>query len=360
MDAVKSLHEIGFLHRDIKPSNFCLRWGNPTEICLLDFGLVRQYVNGGPDGHLRSPRSSAGFRGTVRYASVNAHKYQELGRHDDLWSMYYMLVEMVSGQLPWHRNNQKDAVRDMKLKENNFNLGLVGGLPQSIAMYWSTHLSSLNYYATPNYFELRKVIDDWIVARNISWEEPYDWQLSIPAGITRIESATVLSSAQQMRRSGAQPGIGGMAARQFIPNAKRSTAGHYESTGVMRRLDKRAYGSSSDLKRAGSEGDLAAAVAGRSTAAIADDALTNQNKTQVPGCVTMASENQLMEKDDWRSGNADADEGSAKVDGKDKLMMGSYLDLVAIGGSGDGGADSNDRQFRDTANPPAGKSITGD
>lgn len=28
---------------------------------------------------------------------------QEMGRHDDLWSLFYMLVEFVNGQLPWRR-----------------------------------------------------------------------------------------------------------------------------------------------------------------------------------------------------------------------------------------------------------------
>lgn len=94
----------------------------------------------------------AGFRGTVRYASVNAHKnkvhiynllcyfsihpvfntlsdyiltffgvhiicfciiltglliLQEMGRHDDLWSLFYMLVEFLVGQLPWRKIKDK-------------------------------------------------------------------------------------------------------------------------------------------------------------------------------------------------------------------------------------------------------------
>lgn len=89
------------------------------------------------------PRTVAGFRGTVRYASVNAHKnkvsaapassltrldldssgsadderhqklqmsyvfFQEMGRHDDLWSLFYMLVEFAVGQLPWRKIKDK-------------------------------------------------------------------------------------------------------------------------------------------------------------------------------------------------------------------------------------------------------------
>jgi tau tubulin kinase len=39
---------------------------------MLDFGLARQYTNS--NGEVRTPRAAAGFRGTVRYASLNAHK----------------------------------------------------------------------------------------------------------------------------------------------------------------------------------------------------------------------------------------------------------------------------------------------
>ncbi|CAF4947274.1 unnamed protein product, partial [Rotaria socialis] len=59
------------------------------------------------EGGVRAARPQAGFRGTVRYASVNAHKNKEMGRHDDLWSLFYMLIEFVTGQLPWRRIKDK-------------------------------------------------------------------------------------------------------------------------------------------------------------------------------------------------------------------------------------------------------------
>lgn len=35
---------------------------------------------------------------------------QEMGRHDDLWSLFYMLVEFVNGQLPWRKIKDKEQV----------------------------------------------------------------------------------------------------------------------------------------------------------------------------------------------------------------------------------------------------------
>jgi tau tubulin kinase len=38
---------------------------------------------------------------------VTAHKNREMGRHDDIWSLFYMLVEFLQGSLPWRRIKDK-------------------------------------------------------------------------------------------------------------------------------------------------------------------------------------------------------------------------------------------------------------
>ena len=39
---------------------------------------------------------------------------QEMGRHDDLWSLFYMLVEFVNGQLPWRKIKDKEQASKMQ------------------------------------------------------------------------------------------------------------------------------------------------------------------------------------------------------------------------------------------------------
>lgn len=93
------------MHRDVKPGNFAMgRNGLATRMVhLLDFGLSREYVSrNGDKVAIRQPRKKTFFRGTPRYCSIDAHLTKEQGRHDDLWSMIYMLVEM-RGTLPWDR-----------------------------------------------------------------------------------------------------------------------------------------------------------------------------------------------------------------------------------------------------------------
>lgn len=51
------------------------------KVFMLDFGLARQYTT--PNGEVRPPRTAAGFRGTVRYASMNAHKNKVIYIHGE-------------------------------------------------------------------------------------------------------------------------------------------------------------------------------------------------------------------------------------------------------------------------------------
>ncbi|XP_013367896.1 PREDICTED: tau-tubulin kinase 2 [Chinchilla lanigera] len=173
LESIESIHSVGFLHRDIKPSNFAMgRFPSTCRKCyMLDFGLARQFTNS--CGDVRPPRAVAGFRGTVRYASVNAHRNREMGRHDDLWSLFYMLVEFVVGQLPWRKIKDKEQVGS--IKERYDHRLMLKHLPPEFSIFLD-HISSLDYFTKPDYQLLTSVFDNSIKTFGVIESDPFDWE----------------------------------------------------------------------------------------------------------------------------------------------------------------------------------------
>ncbi|TKS86940.1 Tau-tubulin kinase 2 [Collichthys lucidus] len=210
LEAIESIHSVGFLHRDIKPSNFAMgRFPSTCRTCyMLDFGLARQFTNSSQE--VRPPRPVAGFRGTVRYASVNAHKNKEMGRHDDLWSLFYMLVEFLVGQLPWRKIKDKEHVG--KLKETYDHRLMLKHLPAEFGVFLE-HISSLDYYTKPDYQLLMSVFDNSMKTYNVVENDPYDWERTGTDGTLTI-SATATTPQHHTRLT---PAHMGMANASLIP-----------------------------------------------------------------------------------------------------------------------------------------------
>ncbi|SPP89012.1 blast:Tau-tubulin kinase 2 [Drosophila guanche] len=186
LKAIESIHSVGFLHRDIKPSNFSVGRlpYNCRRVYMLDFGLARQYTTG--TGEVRCPRAAAGFRGTVRYASINAHRNREMGRHDDLWSLFYMLVEFVNGQLPWRKIKDKEQVGLTKEKYDH--RILLKHLPSDLKQFLE-HIQSLTYADRPDYAMLIGLFERCMKRRGVKEADPYDWEKLDTSSIGNINSS---------------------------------------------------------------------------------------------------------------------------------------------------------------------------
>lgn len=181
--SIEAIHKVGFLHRDIKPSNFAMgrHLYNCRQVYMLDYGLARQYIVASgasttdPDKfEVRPPRTAAGFRGTVRYASLNAHKNKEMGRHDDLWSLLYMLVEFINGSLPWRKIKDKEQVGQMK--ERYDHKLLLKHLPPDFKQFLE-HIQTLTYYDMPNYELLASIFKKCVKRKGIKESDLFDWEI---------------------------------------------------------------------------------------------------------------------------------------------------------------------------------------
>lgn len=198
LTSIRAIHEVGFLHRDIKPSNFAM--GRSPETCrtvyMLDYGLARQYTNS--SGGVRTPRTAAGFRGTVRYASINAHKSREMGRHDDLWSWFYMVVEFVQGGLPWRKLKDKEQVGNLKEKYDH--KSFLKYLPSEFAdiLY---HIQQLDYFDEPDYDHLSERLENILSRKRILQTDPLDWEKSSTSITESLSNTTINGQASVQKDS---------------------------------------------------------------------------------------------------------------------------------------------------------------
>ena len=96
---IQYMHERHFIHRDIKPDNFLVgSKKNQNIIHIIDFGLSKKYRDPKTKEHI----PYAGDRelvGTARYVSINTHLGVEQSRRDDLESIKYILVYIMTRSL---------------------------------------------------------------------------------------------------------------------------------------------------------------------------------------------------------------------------------------------------------------------
>jgi serine/threonine protein kinase len=70
LTCIENVHSKGYIHRDIKPSNFVI-CPNEKKVYIIDFGLAKLHLN--KLGQPNPERKNADFRGTIAFASMNAH-----------------------------------------------------------------------------------------------------------------------------------------------------------------------------------------------------------------------------------------------------------------------------------------------
>ncbi|NXK48526.1 TTBK2 kinase, partial [Chauna torquata] len=94
---------------------------------------------------------------------------------DDLWSLFYMLVEFVVGQLPWRKIKDKEQVGS--IKERYEHRLMLKHLPQEFNIFLD-HISYLDYFTKPDYQLLMSVFDNSMKTFGVIESDPFDWEKS--------------------------------------------------------------------------------------------------------------------------------------------------------------------------------------
>ena len=220
LEAIKGMHDVGLIHRDIKPSNFAMGLGDKSSVCvMIDFGLSKKFRSS--NGEIRPARDSPGFRGTARYASVNAHLEQDLGRRDDLWSLFYVIIELSLGSLPWSRMKEKDDISAKKqLAMRNPDLLLESDLPPEFLAIMQ-HLTTLSFEEKPDYAYLQSLLNKRLLAEGYSEETPFDWETTQrKTGVSGSRSG--MASSSSAAGAGASSSASGGARRGSVPGSDRT------------------------------------------------------------------------------------------------------------------------------------------
>ncbi|XP_057258741.1 tau-tubulin kinase 1 isoform X6 [Pezoporus wallicus] len=117
-----------------------------------------------------------------------------MGRHDDLWSLFYMLVEFAVGQLPWRKIKDKEQVG--MIKEKYEHRMLLKHMPSEFHLFLD-HIASLDYFTKPDYQLIMSVFENSMKERGITENEAFDWE---KAGTDVLLSTSTSTPPQQNTR----------------------------------------------------------------------------------------------------------------------------------------------------------------
>ena len=84
---------------------------DPKTIYLIDFGISSKFLKA--DGSHISKLQYTSFSGNFMFASLNSISKYSQSRRDDLQSLFYIMIFLLNGSLPWTDFGNK-------FKDNNF------------------------------------------------------------------------------------------------------------------------------------------------------------------------------------------------------------------------------------------------
>jgi hypothetical protein len=132
---------------------------------LIDFGLARKYIDG--QGNHLPEKNERVFKGNIVFASKHLFNMKTPSRRDDLMSLCYLMIYMITGDIPFIRDENQQPLPDhqaeqrreferVKKLKNDLTPNQLCNLPESrLLLPFVEDVYSLKYDEEPDYSKLR-------------------------------------------------------------------------------------------------------------------------------------------------------------------------------------------------------------
>lgn len=189
MKILKEIHSAGIIHRDIKPSNICFGSFSGKNnkfiktINLVDFGLGKRFTS--KNIRKSSLKKMKYFIGSLYFASTSALLGIEQTPKDEIESLFYVLIYLKNGTLPWIKNKVKNKLdyllEIIRIHNEIDNESLFKGFSKEIIFLFKI-IKNMPSSEEPDYDMIIKNLE-LLIRRltkfNESEDIKYDWEIKL-------------------------------------------------------------------------------------------------------------------------------------------------------------------------------------
>jgi len=130
LSGIEAAHAMGIVHRDLKPENiFCVREANRLSVKILDFGLAKFRPTETIEA-VSTITEAGAVIGTVGYMAPEQLSGSEVNPRTDIFALGVILVEVLTGQRPFHSNTYAELLKAVLLDTYH----LPGSSPEILAV----------------------------------------------------------------------------------------------------------------------------------------------------------------------------------------------------------------------------------